>query len=69
VKEIVLRGGHPWNGQKIRELDISRQTYIVMVDRGGKMIKPDPDVVLEEGDKILVYTKESINKYMRESLI
>ena len=69
VKEIVLRGGHPWKGQKIRELDISRQTYIVMVDRDGKMIKPDPDVVLEEGDKILVYTKESINKYMRESLI
>ena len=65
VKEIVLRSNHSWNGQKIRELDISRQTYIVMVDRDGKMLKPDPELVLEEGDRIIVFSKESINKYMR----
>lgn len=69
VKEIILREGHPWNGQKIRDLDISRQTYIVMVDRDGKMIKPDPEAVLQAGDKILIYTKESINKYVREGII
>ena len=68
VKEIILRKNHRWNGQKIRDIDISRQTFIVLVDRDGKMLKPDGDLVLEEGDKLLVYTKESINKYTREPL-
>ena len=66
VKEILLRKNHSWNGQKIRDLDISRQTYIVMVDRAGKMIKPYADLVLREDDKVLVFTKESISKYARD---
>ena len=69
VKEIVLRANHPWNGHKIRDLDISRQTFIVMVDRDGKIIVPDGDLVLLEGDKVLVYTKENIRKYNREMYI
>ena len=68
VKEVVLRRNHVWNGQKIKDLDISRQTLILLVDRGGKMIKPTGDLVLEEGDKVLLYTKENINKYIREPL-
>ena len=68
VKEIILRKNHRWNGQRIRDIDISRQTFIVLVDRDGKMLKPDGDLVLEEGDKLLVYTKENINKYTREPL-
>ena len=28
LKEIVLRKQHPWNGQRIRDLDLSRQTLI-----------------------------------------
>ncbi|MBR2674375.1 MAG: ion transporter [Mogibacterium sp.] len=63
VKEIVLRQNHSWNGQKIRDLDISRQTYIVLVDRGGKMLRPHGELVLEENDKLLVFTKENISKY------
>lgn len=69
VKEIVLRKNHSWNGQRIADLDISRQTYIVMVDREGKMIKPYADLVLQENDKVLVFTKESISKYNRDYTI
>lgn len=69
VKEIVLRKNHNWNGQRIADLDISRQTYIVMVDREGKMIKPYADLVLQENDKVLVFTKESISKYNRDYTI
>ena len=36
-----------------------------MVDRDGKMIKPYADLVLQENDKVLVFTKESISKYTR----
>ncbi len=69
VKEIVLRKSHPWTGQKIRDLDISRQTFIVLVDRDGKTIKPEGSLVLEEGDKVLIYSKENIRKYIRGPLL
>ena len=68
VKEIILRKNHSWNGQKIKDLDISRHTFIVLVDRDGKMLKPHGELVLEENDKLLVYTKENISKYTREPL-
>ena len=57
LKEIVLKGQHPWNGQPIRDLDISRQTVIVMVERRGKAVIPNGDLVLRKGDKIILYTK------------
>ena len=55
LKEVILRKQNPWNGQRIRELDISRQTIIVMVKRGGKILIPNGDLVLQEGDNIILY--------------
>ncbi len=66
VNEIILRQNHPWNGLKIRELDISRQSYIVMVDRKGEMLIPDGELVLAEEDRVLIYTKENLQRYMQE---
>ncbi len=57
LKEIVLRRQSPWNGQCIRDLDISRQTIIVLVKRRGTMLIPRGDLVLREGDEVLLYTK------------
>lgn len=66
VREIILRRNHKWNGQKIKDIDMSRQTFIVIIDRGGKMVRPYGDLVLQENDKLLVYTKENISKYTNE---
>ncbi len=68
VKEIILGRNHPWNGQKIKDLYISRQTFIVLVERDGQTIKPEGDVMLLEGAKVHVYTKESIRKYTQGPL-
>ena len=68
VKEIILRHNHDWNGQKIKDLDISRRTLIIVVERDGRLIRPYGDLVLEEGDKLLIYTKENIRKFMKEPL-
>ena len=68
VKEVILHARHPWNGQKLSDLDISRQTFIVLVDRDGRMITPRGDLVLQENDKVLLYTKENIRKYQQEPL-
>ena len=67
LKEIELKKSHSWNGHKIRDLDISRQTFIVLIDRNHKMLIPDGDLVLRAGDKILLYTKEDKAKYIEEA--
>lgn len=60
LKEMVLRSQSPWNGQRIRDLDISRQTIIVMVRRKGNVLIPNGDLVLQEGDSIILYTQSHI---------
>lgn len=63
LREIELRKNHKWNGRKIRDIDLSRQSFIVLVDRKKKMLIPEGDLELQEGDKILIYTKESRKNY------
>ena len=60
LKEIVLLEHNPWNGQYIRDLDISRQTMIVMVKRNGTMLVPRGSLMLLQGDHVIMYTQERI---------
>lgn len=60
LRELVLRERHPWAGKQIRDLDISRQTLIVMVRRAGKIIIPSGSLTLETGDMVVLYTKKDI---------
>ena len=60
LKELVLRKNNPWNGQLIRDLDISRQTIIVMVKRNGTMLVPKGDLMLLEGDHVILYSQSNI---------
>lgn len=62
LKEMVLRSQSPWNGQRIRDLDISRQTFIVMVRRKGKVLIPNGELVLQEGDSIILYTQSRLRE-------
>ena len=58
LKEIVLLEHNPWNDQYIRDLDISRQTMIVMVKRKGSMLVPKGSLMLKQGDHVMLYTQE-----------
>ena len=60
LKEIVLQKQHPWNGHAIRDLDISRQTVIVMVRRRGRMLIPRGSLTLLAGDKVILYTQSHL---------
>ena len=60
LKEMVLRAQSPWNGLRIRDLDISRQTIIVMVRRKGNVLIPNGDLTLKEGDSVILYTQSHI---------
>ena len=61
LKEVVLKKHNPWNGLRIRDLDISRQTLIVMIKRGGRAMIPNGDFVLLEGDKVIMYTQMHVS--------
>ena len=60
LKSIILKGQHPFIGRLVRDLDISRQTYIVMIKREGRIITPRGDSRLEEGDELVLYTRKFI---------
>ena len=60
LKEIVLRKQNAWNGRLISELDISRQTIIVMIKRNGTMLIPKGDLMLLEGHHVILYSQSYI---------
>ena len=60
LKEIILKQHHPLTGQKIQDLDISRQTLIVMVRREGKVLIPNGELELQAGDTVLLYSRKNI---------
>jgi voltage-gated potassium channel len=58
IQEITLRKNHPWTGSAIKDIDISRQSYIIMVRRAEKARIPYGDLKLNEGDQVYVLSKE-----------
>lgn len=57
LKEITLLAKNPWTGKKICDLDISRHTIIVLVKRKKKMLIPNGNMRLLEGDTVILYTQ------------
>ena len=59
LRELVLLDKSPWNGQYIRDLDISRQCLIVSVKRDGQLLPAKGSTRLRAGDTLLLHTKEN----------
>ena len=62
IKEIVINQGHSWNGTAIRDIDISRQSFIFMIRRNGKAMIPRGSLVIKAGDTVLLYGKHVHNE-------
>ena len=60
LKEITLQKNNPWNGHRIRDLDISRHSVIVLVKRRDKIMIPNGNLILREGDMVILYTEMRI---------
>ena len=58
MREVLLRRDHPWNGTAVKDLDISRQSYVVLVKRKNAVLVPKTDLILAEGDKVFVYSRK-----------
>ncbi len=57
LKEIFLKKQNPWTGERIRDLDISRHSIIVLVKRNNKSMIPYGNMMLKEGDTVFLYTQ------------
>ena len=60
LKEIIIGEGHSWNRELIRDLDISRQSYIFMIRRNGQAIIPRGNTMIMAGDTVLLYEKHNL---------
>ena len=60
LKEIILQKNNPWNGQRIRDLDISRHSVIVLVKRKERVMIPNGNLILREGDMVILYSEMRI---------
>ena len=58
LRTFRLEKGHKWNGLAVRDLDISRQDFIIMVRRSGRSIVPKGDTVFRTGDEVVIYSQK-----------
>ena len=56
LTELVLREDNQWVGKRIRELDISRHSVIILVKRKNKVLIPNGNMVLRDWDHVFMYT-------------
>lgn len=62
LRQVTLRKNHPWTNNAIRDIDISRQSYIVLVRHAGAAHIPNGSTVLKEGDEVFVFSREKAPK-------
>ena len=60
LKEIVLQEQNPWTGNRIKDLDISRHSIIVLVKRKNKALIPNGNMRLLDGDNVFLYTQKHL---------
>lgn len=66
MKEVVLKAEHPWVNKKIKDLDISRHSVIVLIKRRNKALIPNGNMKLLKNDRVFLHTQMHLQdaKYM-----
>ena len=57
LKELLLADGHPWSGMLIRDLDLPRDSMIIMIRRKDKVLIPKGNIRLKAGDNLLIHSQ------------
>ena len=60
LKEIEIKQQNDWAGELIRDLDISRHSIIVLVKRKERVMIPNGNLILREGDMVILYSEVKI---------
>ena len=60
LTELILREDNPWVGQRIRDVDISRHSIIILVKRKNKVLIPNGNMILKDWDHVFMYTDKYV---------
>ena len=66
--EITLPDTTPWGGRPVRKLALPRDTALVTILRGQRVIVPEPDQPLEGGDELLFVAAPEVEDELRNLL-
>lgn len=67
--EVTLPSDTVWGGRPIRRLVLPRDTALVTILRGKRVIVPEPDQPLEGGDELLFVTAPEVEAELRRLLL
>lgn len=56
LKEVVIDKSHKWFNKKIKDLDLPKNYLIVMIKRNDEKIVPNGELVLVDGDLVVIHT-------------
>ena len=66
--EITLPPNTRWAGRPVRDLHLPRDSALVTILRGGRVIVPQPDEPLEPGDELLFVASTEVEDQVRDAL-
>lgn len=58
LKELIIQDENPWCGKKIKDLDISRHSVIVLIKRKNKSLIPNGNMTIQDDDRVFMYTQK-----------
>lgn len=67
--EVTLPDDTPWGGRPVRKLTLPRDTALVTILRGQRVIVPEPDQPLEGGDELLFVASPDVEAELRGLLL
>jgi trk system potassium uptake protein len=67
--EITLPDDTPWGGKPVKRLDLPRDTTLVTILRGPRVIVPEADEPLEGGDELLFVAVAEAEEELRNMLL
>lgn len=66
LKEIILKKNNPWIGKRVRDLNISRHSVVVLIKRHKKSLIPTDSFILRESDTVILYTQTHIDNILAD---
>ncbi len=54
---INITKGHSWNGQRLNEIAVPKESLVISVLRGSDTIIPRGDTIIHENDRVVLYKK------------
>ena len=60
LSEQTVEPGSALIGKRLKEIDLKKQSLVVLIQRAGKEMIPDGDSQILEGDTLVMYTRDEI---------